>query len=392
MKEKAKILVSLLVISILIFSTTFRTFAVTQQDLDEIQDEIDKKEEEIDNVQANLTEALKNIDAIKGDITEVEYNLSSLEKELTTLQSEIDTLETELQKKVEEYDIRYENACMRIESQYLYGNVTILDLLLKSTSLTDFLSNYYMVEELLKDDETFLEELEVEKQEIEGEKKTLDDKKQKLESQKLDFDKQKLTLANKKNEQQKLYSNLTAEEAKLQKEIDELAQQYDAKQEEFRRIAAQAGNSGGSYSGGQLACPCKYTRISSYFGSRGSPLAGGSSYHKGIDMAAPKGTAITAAESGTVIAVYTGCVHNYGKERSCGCGGGFGNYVMVNHGGGLVTMYGHCTSINVSNGSKVSRGQTIATVGSTGASTGYHLHFGVLVNGTYVNPAPYIGL
>ena len=109
-------------------------------------------------------------------------------------------------------------------------------------------------------------------------------------------------------------------------------------------------------------------------------------------MAAPKGTSILAAESGTVISVYTGCTHNYGKTKSCGCGGGYGNYIMINHGGGLVTLYGHCTSINVSTGSKVSRGDLIATVGTTGASTGYHLHFGVLLNGTYVNPAPYIGL
>lgn len=93
---------------------------------------------------------------------------------------------------------------------------------------------------------------------------------------------------------------------------------------------------------------------------------------------------------GYVIKVTNGCPHN--KPGKCGCGGGFGNYVMVSHGSGLVTLYAHCTSINVSTGQNVTKGQTIATVGSTGNSTGAHLHFSVLLNGTYVNPAPYLGM
>ena len=180
----------------------------------------------------------------------------------------------------------------------------------------------------------------------------------------------------------------------MQKQKDDYYAEYNRIQEELREIArrnSQNGNS--SYSGGALQFPCpSYVMVSSRFGGRSSPLAGGSSYHKGVDLAASIGSNIIAAESGTVIAVYTGCTHNYGKSRSCGCGGGFGNYLMVSHGNGLVTVYAHCTSVLAKTGDFVNRGDVIATVGTTGASTGGHLHFGVLLNGTYVDPAPYIGI
>ena len=133
-----------------------------------------------------------------------------------------------------------------------------------------------------------------------------------------------------------------------------------------------------------------YTRISSPYGYRIHPLTGNSKLHKGIDIGASKGASIIAAEKGTVIKVVTGCTHNYGKSRSCGCGGGYGNYIVISHGSGLATIYAHCTSVNVSVGEKVSRGQVIATVGSTGSSTGHHLHFEVQLNGVVKNPSSYL--
>lgn len=394
MKKIVNLAFLLLIITILISSSVCSTYAVvTQKDLDDIRDEMEKTDEQLEQVQENLTEARKNIIELEGEISEAQYNLDTLQSELSSLQKEVDKLTVELEQKTKEYDEKHEIACQRVVVQYKHTKTTFLDVLLHSTSLPNFLSKYHTLNEVLNLDQQFLDELEEERQQIENDKATLEENKAKIEEKKKQAEKQKLALTNKKNDKDKLVSSLTAEEANLEKERAEYARRYEQMQEEFRRIAQQNGNTGGNYSGGKLQWPCpNYTRISSYFGGRGSPLVGGSSYHKGIDMAAPKGSSIVAAESGTVIAVYTGCTHNYGKERSCGCGGGFGNYLMVSHGGGLVTVYGHCTSINVSNGSKVTRGSTIATVGSTGASTGYHLHFGVLLNGTYVNPAPYIGL
>lgn len=394
MKEKIRILLVFLVIAMLTFSTAYSTYAVvTQQDINETKGNIDEVEQKIDEVNANLSDEMKNIQQLEGEIAEVEYNLSVVQNELSNLQKDIVQLEKDLETKTQQYNEKYELACNRVVAQYKYGNITFLDVLLNSTSLTEFLSNYYLLSDILQSDEKFLDDIEEEKQQIENDKTTLETKKAKVEEQKKQVQREKNQLDNKKSDKQKLVSNLKAEDAALQQEKEQYYQELARQEEEWRRQAQQSGNSGGSYAGGQLKWPCPgYTRISSYFGGRGAPLAGGSSYHKGIDMAAPKGTSILAAESGTVIAVYRGCPHNYGKSRSCGCGGGFGNYVMINHGGGLVTVYAHCTSINVNNGDKVSMGNVIATVGTTGASTGYHLHFGVLLNGSYVNPAPYIGL
>lgn len=396
MKITKKILMLVCIITIAI-STVFGTYAVTQQDANKVQDQIDDVEDEIKSVENNLSSVMKEIQELEGDISEVEYNLEKLQKSLKELNNEISELEAKLEQAQKDYDERYKVACDRVVSQYKYGKITFLDVLLNSSSLTDFLNSYHTVEQIMSVDQELLKELEEEKEQIEADKKTLQEKQEQLNEEKQQVEKQKVTLSNKKNSKQKMVSQLNSQEAALQKQKEEYYTELENIQAELRRIAEEAAKkdngSGGGYSGGILQFPCPgYTRISSRFGSRGAPLAGGSTYHKGVDLAAPKGTSIVAAESGTVITVSRTCTHNYGKSKSCGCGGGFGNYLMINHGNGLVTVYAHCTSINVSLGQKVTRGETIATVGSTGASSGNHLHFGTLLNGTYVDPASYIGI
>ena len=392
MKRKIYSILTIFCIILLIYSNCFSAFAVTQEDANQVKTQINETEAEIQKVEANLSDVMKEIQALEGEIATVQFNLQKLEANLKQLNTEIKTLEEDLEKSIKEYEERRETARTRMVAQYKYGNTTFLDVLMHSSSLTDFLSNYYLVEQMLNVDEGFLDELEEEKNRIENEKVELETKKVQVEKEKSEVEKQKVSLTNKKNEKDKKVSTLNAQDAELQKQKEEYYAELNRIEEELRRIASQ-NSSGGSYSGGPLQFPCpSYARVSSRFGGRGAPLAGGSSYHKGVDLAASIGSSIVAAESGSVIAVYTGCTHNYGKARSCGCGGGFGNYLMVSHGNGLVTVYAHCTSIMVKTGDSVARGQTIATVGTTGASTGSHLHFGVLLNGSYVDPAPYIGL
>lgn len=130
--------------------------------------------------------------------------------------------------------------------------------------------------------------------------------------------------------------------------------------------------------------PASYT-ISSGFGTRWG------SRHAGIDIAnGVQGTSAVAAKSGTVIKVVSGCTHNYPKHSSCGCGGGYGNYVVISHGDGTSTLYGHLASVSVSSGQSVSAGQVVGVIGSTGFSTGYHLHFEIRVNGVAVDPTKYL--
>ena len=135
------------------------------------------------------------------------------------------------------------------------------------------------------------------------------------------------------------------------------------------------------------------TYISSYFGGRIHPLTGKAQNHSGIDIPASKGTEVHAANSGTVYIMCTSCTHNYGKSSSCGCGGGYGNYLYIQHGDGLRTYYCHLTSITVENGSHVSTGDVVGTVGSTGSSTGFHLHFEMrngASNNTRIDPLNYV--
>lgn len=393
MKTKLNLIVSVLLIIMLICSTVYSTYAITQQDVNDAKNELNEIEKELEETKKKLSKESQNIDILDGEISNAQYNLDVIQAELNTLQSDVNKLETELQQKTKEYDEKYDIACERIVAQYKYGNINYLDVLLNSRSLTELLSNWYMINQVVEADEDFLTELENEKETIENNKAILEEKKSKVEEQKVQAQREKTALTNKRNERQRLVLELSEAEKQLEIEKQAAAKDYADKEAAWRKLAAENGNSGGSYAGGSLGFPLQsYKRVSSYFGSRGSPLIGGSSYHKGIDLAANGGTPIYAAESGTVISVYTGCVHNYGKSKSCGCGSGFGNYIMVSHGGGLVTVYAHCATINVGLNQKVSKGATIGTVGSTGASTGYHLHFGVLLNGTYVDPAPYIGL
>lgn len=394
MKKTKKILI-ISCITILVVSMITSTFAVTQKDAENVKNQINDTEEEIKKVESSLSDAMKEIQELEGDISEVEYNLEKLQANLKKLNNEISELEKKLEQAEKDYDERYKIACDRVVSQYKYGKITFLDVLLNSSSLTDFLNSYHTVEQIMSVDQELLDDLEKEKQQIAEDKQTLQDKKDKLNEEKQQVEKQKVSLSNKKSTKQKMVSQLNSQESALQQQKEEYYKELENIQAELRRIAevASKNNGGGNYSGGTLQFPCPgFSRISSRFGSRGAPLAGGSTYHKGVDLAAPMGTSILAAESGTVIAVSKTCTHNYGKSKSCRCGGGFGNYVMVNHGNGLVTVYAHCTSINVGLGEKVTRGETIATVGSTGASSGFHLHFGTLLNGTYVDPAPYIGI
>lgn len=394
MKKTKKILI-ISCITILVVSMITNTFAVTQKDAENVKSQINDTEEEIKKVESSLSNAMKEIQELEGDIAEVEYNLEKLQANLKKLNNEISELEKKLEQAEKDYDERYKIACDRVVSQYKYGKITFLDVLLNSSSLTDFLNSYHTVEQIMSVDQELLDDLEKEKQQIIEDKQTLQDKKDKLNEEKQQVEKQKVSLSNKKSTKQKMVSQLNSQESALQQQKEEYYKELENIQAELRRIAeaVSKNNGGGNYSGGTLQFPCPgFSRISSRFGSRGAPLAGGSTYHKGVDLAAPMGTSILAAESGTVIAVSKTCTHNYGKSKSCRCGGGFGNYVMVNHGNGLVTVYAHCTSINVGLGEKVTRGETIATVGSTGASSGFHLHFGTLLNGTYVDPAPYIGI
>ena len=391
-----KKIVSMMTIAILV-SINVCSLAVTASDLNNVKNQKNEAEEQLGNVKVEMSATMQEIQKLSDSITENEGKLEEINSKLKTLQTEMDETKKELEKAEENYGKQKDTLEERLVAQYKSGTTSYLDVLLNSTSLSNFISNYYLVGKIAKWDNQLLEEIEKEKTKIEETKKGLEVKEAEFKVEKANQEKTNVLLKNAKAQKNTYVAKLSEDEKSLQQKIDDYQKEMDAIEAELQRIASNASGGGGHvYTGGQLTWPCpNYSRISSYFGNRESPGGGvGSRNHKGIDMAAPHGVAILAADAGTVITVSNTCSHDYPKTvaTKCGCGGGFGNYVMISHGNGLVTIYAHCSSINVSKGQSVAAGQQIANVGCTGYSTGNHLHFGTLLNGTYVDPAPYLGM
>ena len=398
-----KKIISILIIVILL-SINICSFAVTKSELqnqqDNIQNKKDEAEEQLDGVQAELSQTMQEVQKLSESIAENEDKLVEINNKLADLEKEIDTAKAELQEAEANYAKQKDTLEERVLAQYKVGKTTYLDVLLNSSSLSNFISNYYLVKKIAKYDDELLNEIEQERIKIEETKKQLETKESEFKVEKANQEKTNVLLKNNKALKTSYVNKLNSDEKALQQKIDDYQKEMDQIEAEIKKIASSANNNtnggGPIYTGGSLTWPCPgYSRISSYFGNRESPGGGvGSRNHKGIDMAAPHGVSILSAESGTVIKVSNTCSHDYPKTvaTKCSCGGGYGNYVMINHGNGMVTIYAHMASISVSTGQTVSAGQQIGTVGSTGYSTGNHLHFGTLLNGIYVNPAPYLGM
>lgn len=333
-----------------------------------------KKEQ--NNVQSKLDEAEEALKELESQMSSVEKQLTQINAEIAIYQEEIDNLnikitenEAKLKQAEADYEERNKILANRIVAQYEAGDTTYLDFLLSSESLTDFISNYYMISEIAAMDVELLDEIEKTKLEIEETKKQ-------LEEDKAEVQKQANTLKAKKTERENYKTQLSDEEKTLQAEREEYDNQLEDLKNEIVKLSKSTGSST-CVGGGTMAWPIPgYTTITSYYGYRIHPIYKDWRLHNGIDVGAPRGASFVAAESGTVI-----------LARSYG---GYGNTVIIDHGGGITTLYGHGTKILVSVGQYVTKGTTVMTVGSTGTSTGPHAHFEVRKNGSTVDPLPYI--
>ena len=316
--------------------------------------------------------------------------IDDLQNEIDDLNDKISENEKEIEEKEKEVEKKQELLKKRLVSMYKTGGTSYINVLLGSSSTIDMIVTYDAVDDIAKADTNLIDSIKSEKTNLEGKKQELENNKTEVDSKKKILDTEQSSLSAKKVEKQEKVAQLSESEQKTQKEIDTYNEQIREVNNQLAAIAKAATKKSSSksksssakiYTGGKFTWPCpSYTRISNYFGYRSAAETHGigSTNHKGIDMAAPYGSNIIAAASGEVIlASYRG---------------GYGNCVMIDHGGGIVTLYGHASSICCSVGQSVKTGDVIAKVGSTGNSTGNHLHFSVLVNGTYVNPASYLGM
>lgn len=371
--------------------------------------------ESIREKEAEIAEAKKEVDTLKSSLTDVEALKKELEKsknDLTAYVTELDTQLFTIQEKIEEYtnliaekeaqievttqelndaiarqEEQYEAMKTRIKFMYEKGDALYMELIFSSTSLSDTVNKADYIEALSAYDRNQLDEyvrtgelIALCKEELENEKIVLDEAKQAVEQEEAAVN----TLISEKEAQiVSVSSDISTKEAAIKEYEDmiaaenaEIAALEKAVAEEKARLAAENANAR-IYDGGMFAFPCPgYKRISDDYGNRIHPTLGIEKFHNGVDLAAPSGTPILAAYDGDVVAA------DYSSSM--------GNYIMINHGDGLYTIYMHASALYVSKGQSVYKGQTIAAVGSTGRSTGPHLHFSVRLNGNYVSPWNYL--
>lgn len=373
-----KKIVSLVIVIALIMQFMCFSYAASNSQISELNEKIDEAQKQKDEVKSELSTAVSEVQNLAASIDENEDKLDAINNELTRLNKEITELKDELEKTEKEYKAQEEFLKEKLVMDFESGKATYLDVLLNSKSIVDFISKYYLVSEVLQNDNDLLDSIEEKKNKIEKDKTDLEEKQKEAKTQKAEQEKIKVVLANQKTQKQSKIAELTEQEKKLSSDIDAYRAEVRRIEAELSATANSAAASGKIYTGGEFLWPCpSYTKITSPYGYRNCPFHG-RELHSGIDMAAPYGSAILAAADGQVITA--GWVNSYGYT------------VMIYHGSGLTTIYAHCSSLLVSVGQTVTRGTQVARVGSTGDSTGNHLHFGVKLNGKYVSPNSYLGM
>lgn len=364
------------------------------------EEEIAKKKEEKTTVQSNISDLKKitqQLEQQKEDllkyVEELDANLAEIEQKIVDLKQQISVKEEEIARKEQELEAaltREENqkeslmTCIRLV--YEAGTPSLVELLMRATSFGDFLNKADYAEKVVNYDHQlwndyieFREYVELCKEELELEWEILEQSKANVEIEQGNLE----LLIEQKSIELTNYENDISNKETVIREYEEELKAQEAAIKELEAIVAEekrqlaAAQNALKYDGGVFKFPmASFTRVSSEYGWRVHPTLGVNQFHNGVDFAAPKGTAIYAAYDGEVVAA------TYSATM--------GNYIMINHGSGLYTIYMHASALYVKKGETVSKGETIAAVGSTGRSTGPHLHFTVRLNGEYVSPWDYL--
>jgi murein DD-endopeptidase MepM/ murein hydrolase activator NlpD len=419
MKKNFKILIVGLIIVITLTYTNI-SIATSKTDLQnqksDLNESISQAQENLNDIKEEKSDTLNQVETLMGQISDYQSDIDDLDSQISDLQTKIKNAESEIKNDEEEYKKKQSALDERLVTMYENGDISYLDVLLSASSLTDFISSYYIVSELTTYDTEMIKQVEEEKQKIENEKSELETSKTSLDDAKKTKEAKASALKVAKQEKEEKASQLSSEEKSTQKEIEEMLedksiidkQLQELARKEAERIAKEEAAKKNNSSSGKN----NSSNGSSNSGSNGSsatpssagyifPVQGCSksnirklvypSYagHTGVDVnIGVTGKSVVAVKGGTVV-TSTALKNSDGSYRS------YGEYVMINHGDGTVTLYAHMLagSRRVSAGDKVSQGQVIGTVGSTGNSTGTHLHFEVRTlanNFKPVNPIPYL--
>ena len=380
MKKIVLTLTTIFTVLMLMVSIPLYTFAVSQSDKNALQNKINNAKSELKNIQNSQRDAKSELENLTIQVMDAENELDSLTAELSELESSIETKESEITEKQAEIKRKEKLLQERIVALYEAGDSTYLDVLLGSDSLLDFLSKYEIVQQIVDADTALITDLDNDKKSLENEKAELETSKAKVkelkDQQEIKSNELKILKKNKQSEVDKL----SDEEKSKQSEIDK----YNTAMEEVNRQLSEIGKDAqerldrdGVKFDGSFIWPCNNKYVTSRMKWRWGR------WHKGIDI---------GARYENVYASASGYAYNETNP------GGYGTYIMIFHGDGYATLYGHLNSSHIRNGQYVSQGQVIATSGNSGGSTGAHLHFEIrhstsisnFFGNNWLNPLDYL--
>lgn len=417
----AGIMAAIMVLTLVLSLLPTRAYAASSS---EIRKQINQLRDQKSELKSQIEDLKKQYQANKDDIADIVSRKNIIDQEIGLLHAQLDNIneqisafgvliadkQDELDNAQDHYDQLNAEYRVRVRTMEEEGTLSYWEVLFKANSFSDLLDRMSMIEEIAASDNRRLKELdeatqavakaqselETEKADLETTKEELNATQAELDDKRSEADEVIAELVAKGVELEGMKTDLEAEDENLLKQIAQMEKEYNsAKHQEWlaymatyttvppatTAAASGSGSSSGTStpsSGGNWLRPCSYTYMSSPFGFRTSPTSGASSYHQGVDLAAPANTPIYASRAGVVTTA------TYSNNA--------GYYVTINHGDGFSSIYMHMNNYVVSSGQAVSAGQLIGYVGRTGIATGYHLHFGIAYNGAYVNPCAYVSL
>ncbi|NDL67652.1 murein hydrolase activator EnvC family protein [Anaerotalea alkaliphila] len=364
----------LLVLVLAVWGSMTMQAASTIKELEKQQNELKQNiqsgENTVKAIEGQITDINQNINQIESQMHSVSATIGKLDKDLASKEKEVLSNEARIADLEQRQETYYRQARERIQVMYEYGSTEYIEVLLSSQDATDFFTRMEYLNRILEFDSSLFSEMEAVRDELLETKAKIEREQKQLESMKLQQEKERqnmeVLVKAKSSEMRKIEQSKEA----LLKEIQMWKDEQKSLDTRIKKLIEQSKL---TYAGGKVNWPVPgYYTISSPFGKRIHPVHGYESFHTGVDIPAPGGTKIVAVADGKVI--YAGTSPAWGK------------YILINHGSGWVTQYAHCSQMNVKEGDTVKQGQTIGRVGSTGWSTGNHLHYGVQINGVWVNP------